>query len=227
MSEKVTETVGTAKEQAAGVAGEASAKAQDLVGQLRDQLQDQARSQTQNMARNVRRLSDELSDMSENAEDGSAAAAAVKNLADRGRRVATHLESKGPEGLVGDLQEFARRRPGAFLAGAALAGFAAARLGKGAKSAGESGPQISEGTETARTGDSGSGGHERRTPDGERRADAPGPPYAYDTADSGDGYGSPPVTPSYGGSVAAPGPGPVSQSDPNPYPDPDPGPRQP
>ncbi|MGV2922065.1 hypothetical protein RMO59_40120, partial [Streptomyces alfalfae] len=45
---------------------------------------------------------------------------------------------RGPDGLVSDLQDFARRKPGVFLAGAALAGFVAARAGKGVSAAGSS-----------------------------------------------------------------------------------------
>ncbi|GAA3019413.1 hypothetical protein [Streptomyces fulvorobeus] len=206
VGEKATETAGTAREQAAGVAGEAAAKAQDLAGELRDRLQDQASSQTQRVAESIRRLSDELRDMSDNAKEDSSAASAVRQIADRGQRVAAHLESRGPEGLMGDLQEFARRRPGAFLAGAALAGFAVARIGKGIKSA-----------------DSG-GGSGTPSPGGTDRAQAPGPPYAYEAGGPGDRHAPPPSTPSYGGSVTTPGPVPVA----GPYPDPiDPDQRQP
>ncbi|MFD3654555.1 hypothetical protein [Streptomyces sp. NPDC058620] len=217
VSEKTAETVGTAREQAANVAGEASARVQDLAGDLREQLQGQARSQTQRVAQNVRRLSDDLRNMSDKAEGDSSASAAVRQIADRGQRMADHLESRGPDGLLSDLQDFARRRPGAFLAGAALAGFAAARIGKGVKSAGGSGPRTSGPSAVPDSQQLGEGRPEGETPDGVRRAEAPGPPYAYDAEDSGDGHGPPRSTPSYGGSVSSTGPVPVA----GPHPDPD------
>lgn len=55
--------------------------------------------------------------------------------ANRGRRAADYLEERGVDGLVGDLQGFARRRPGAFLGGAVLAGLVAGRLMKAGKAA--------------------------------------------------------------------------------------------
>lgn len=146
VSEKATEVVGTARERAGDVTDEAQAQARDVAGELRTQLQDQARTQTERLAENVRRLADDLGAMGDNGKEGSAATNAVKRIAGRGRDAASRLEDRGPEGLVSDLQDFARRRPGAFLAGAALAGFATARLGKGVKGA-------SDGASSAPDGD--------------------------------------------------------------------------
>ena len=134
VSEKATDVAGTARKRAGDVAGEASDQVRDVAEELRDQLQDQARTQTQRLAENVHRLADELSTMGESGERSSPATKAVRQIADRGHGIATKLEERGPQGLVSDLQDFARRRPGVFLAGAALAGFATARLGKGVKS---------------------------------------------------------------------------------------------
>ncbi|MEU6890703.1 hypothetical protein ABZ934_02695 [Streptomyces sp. NPDC046557] len=139
VGDKATEVAQTAKEQAGQVVGEATGQARDLIGEFKDQLQDQAGSQTRRLAGNVRRLSDELREMSENGRADSTAAGLVGRVADGGRQVADRLEERGPEGLIGDLQDFARRRPGVFLAGAALAGFAAARVVHGLNAAGSDG----------------------------------------------------------------------------------------
>ncbi|MFD5200508.1 hypothetical protein ACFWM7_10225 [Streptomyces sp. NPDC058375] len=208
VSEKATDVTGTAKEHAGDVAGEAAARAQDVVGELRDQLQDQARTQTQSLAQSVRRLADELSDMGESGKENSPATNAVRQIADRGRDVAERLESGGPQGLVSDIQAFARRRPGAFLAGAALAGFVTARLGKGVKSAGEG---TTSPTEVDSPAGSASGTAQRGRPG--TTTDGP-PDGSREPADTG----VPSPTPSYGGSIAPPGPLPVT----DPYPNPDP-----
>ncbi len=121
----------TAKEQAANTVAEATTEGRNLLEELREQVQEQSRSQARQLAGNVRRLADELHDMSENGKPGSTAAAVVRQVADGGRQAAAHLENRGPEGIVEDLRDFARRRPALFLAGAAAAGFAAARLGRG------------------------------------------------------------------------------------------------
>ncbi|OKK21917.1 hypothetical protein AMK16_01290 [Streptomyces sp. CB00455] len=127
---KAAEVGGTAKEQAANVVGEATAQARDLVGELRTQLTGQAETQTQRLAENVRRLSQELRELGENGKPDSTMADMARRVADGGHQVAAHMEKRGPDGLVSDLQNFARRRPGVFLAGAALAGFVVARAGK-------------------------------------------------------------------------------------------------
>ncbi|MFD3332109.1 hypothetical protein ACFWV1_05555 [Streptomyces sp. NPDC058700] len=147
IGDKASGVARTAKEQAGQVVGETQAKAKDLVGELREQLRDQAGTQTQRLAENVRKLATEIRDMSENGKPDSTAGGLARQMADRGHQVADHLESRGPDGLLSDLQGFARRRPGLFLAGAALAGFAVARAGKGvgaASSSGSDGPRAAD-----------------------------------------------------------------------------------
>ncbi|GAA4811220.1 hypothetical protein [Streptomyces ziwulingensis] len=151
VSDKAAGVAGTAKDQATQVAEEATSQARDLAGEVRDQLRAQAGAQTQNVAATVRRLADELKQMSDGADTDSTAVAAVRQTANAGHRVASRLEERGPDGLLGDLRDFARRKPGVFLAGAALAGFAVARAGKGISAAGSSGAPP-EGDERARPG---------------------------------------------------------------------------
>lgn len=137
VADNTAEVVGTVKEQASQVVGEASAQARDLLAEARGQVQEQARAQTGRLAENVRRLAHELRDMADHGKPDSTAAAAVAQIADGGQRVADHLEQRGPDGLLDDVRDFARRRPGLFLAGAALAGFALGRTGKGVAAAGD------------------------------------------------------------------------------------------
>ncbi|MGW6215130.1 hypothetical protein [Streptomyces sp. NPDC055109] len=138
-----SEVVDTAKEQAAQTVSEASAQGRDLLVELREQLYGQSRAQAEQLAGHVRNLADELHQMSDSGTPGSTASAAVRQIADGGHKVATHLETRGPDGIVEDLRGFARRKPGLFLAGAALAGFATARLGKGIAAADSPAPSAS------------------------------------------------------------------------------------
>jgi hypothetical protein len=209
VSEKATDTVGTVKERAGDVAGEASAQARDVVGELRDQLQDQARTQTQRLAHTVRQLAEDLGDMGKSGAEDSPTANAVRQVAGRGHDLAARLEERGPQGLVSDLQDFARRRPGVFLAGAALAGFATARLGKGAKSASTDAFTHPDGDRSGRSVP-GAGGVDRPGAITEAQLHA--------TTGPSDTYGQPQPTPSYGGPVTPSGPLPVT----DPYPTPDP-----
>lgn len=209
VSDKATDIADTAKDRAGDVTGEAAARARDVAGELRSQLEDQAEAQTRRLAQGVRQLADDLGDMGENGKKDSPATNAVRQVADRGRDVAGKLEDRGPQGLASDLQDFARRRPGMFLAGAAVAGFATARLAKGVKSASDG--ATSNGYGEARGGRPASGGV------GYRESAAVGDGGAHGAAESGDGYPSPGPTPSYGGPVSPPAPLPVRDR----YSDPD------
>ncbi|MEU1508130.1 hypothetical protein [Kitasatospora sp. NPDC005748] len=203
VADNVGEAVGTAKDQASEVVGEAGAQVRDLLAEARDQVQEQARAQTGRLAENVRRLAHELRDMADHGKPDSAATAAVGQLADGGHQVADRLERRGPDGLLEDVQDFARRRPGVFLAGAALAGFALGRTGKGVAAAGS----------TSAPGGEGRGGREYPppvpvTPPSPAAPPAPGYPPASPLPTGGgvapgpyEDYGQsqpPHVTPAYG-----------------------------
>lgn len=131
VGDKAGDIGGTAKEQATHVVDEATTQAKNLLDDLRGQLEDQARVQTQSLAGHVRRLSQELHEMGGNGASDSTMAGLARQLADGGSRAASRLEQRGPDGLLDDVRDFARRRPGTFLAGAAVAGFFLGRAGKG------------------------------------------------------------------------------------------------
>ena len=143
------DVAGTAKDQAAHVVGEAMSQTHDLVGQATDQLNTQATEQTQRLSRNIRRLAQHFSQMAGAGEQGSTAQSLVQNAAERADRAAGYLDGKQPGDLVSDLQNLGRRRPGAFLLGAAIAGVAVGRLAGAAKRATGSDTDSGTGTTTA------------------------------------------------------------------------------
>jgi hypothetical protein len=134
---------GTAKEQAGQVADEVSAQARNVASDVRDKVTEQARTQNDKLADGIRRMADDLDQMRAQRGD-SPAAQVVSRVADGGRRVADYLADRGPEGLLGEVQDYARRRPGTFLATALVAGFVVGRLGKGVLNATDS-PSASAG----------------------------------------------------------------------------------
>jgi hypothetical protein len=91
---------------------------------------EQARNQNDKLADGLRRMADELQEMVRDRGD-SPARTVVEQVSNGGRRVADYLADNGPEGVLAEVQDFARRRPGAFLATALAAGFVVGRLGKG------------------------------------------------------------------------------------------------
>lgn len=132
---QASEVAGTAKEQAAKVVEEAGTQAQELLGGLREQLGQQAQTQGRRLAQTIRTLAGELEEMGRHGPAESVTTSLVGRVADGGHQVADRIEERGPQGLLDDVQDFARRRPGMFLAGAALAGLLVGRTGKGVSSA--------------------------------------------------------------------------------------------
>ena len=126
---------GTAKEQAANVVGEAMTQTQNLLGQASEQVSAQATEQTQRLSQNIRQLAQHFSQMAGAGEPGSTAHSLVQTAAQHADRAAGYLDGKHPGQLVTDVQNLGRRRPGAFLFGAALAGIAVGRLAGAAKRA--------------------------------------------------------------------------------------------
>ncbi|WP_328560114.1 hypothetical protein [Streptomyces coelicoflavus] len=128
------QVAGTAADQARSVAGEARQQAGSALEDLRSRAMEEADDQTRRAAGRLRQWASDLSGIAAHAQSDSPARGLVTQAADTGGRAADYLEEQGVEGLVGDLQHFARRRPGAFLGGALLAGLAVGRLAKAAGS---------------------------------------------------------------------------------------------
>jgi vacuolar-type H+-ATPase subunit H len=133
-SETARDVAQTAKEEARNVASEVSTQARRVADDVRWQVRDKAQQGHGTMVNQLRRTADELRDMSSGRDD-SPARTLVANLAERTSRFAEQLESRGPDGVLAEVKEFARRRPGTFLIAAAAAGFVMGRVGKSVFSA--------------------------------------------------------------------------------------------
>ncbi|NJC69478.1 hypothetical protein HC031_07055 [Planosporangium thailandense] len=120
----------TAADQARQVAGEVSDQARGVAAELRDQVGGQVRTQNDRLVDGIRRMADELDGMVGDG-DSSPARTVVSRVAQGSRQMADYLADRGPEGVLDEVQDFARRRPGAFLATALVSGFVIGRLGKG------------------------------------------------------------------------------------------------
>ncbi|GAA4959992.1 hypothetical protein [Actinoplanes utahensis] len=119
----------TAKEQAQRVGAEARTQARNVASEVRDKLDEQARLQNGRLVGSIRQTADHLDEM-RGAREDSPAAAVVSRVAEGGRQFADYLDRNGPDGVLREVEDFARRRPGAFLATALAAGFVVGRLGK-------------------------------------------------------------------------------------------------
>src|SRR5690606_2181551 len=137
--EAARDVAGTARQQSAVVAGEAREQTRHAVEEIRERARVQAQHQSERAAHGIRQWADELSAMNDGAKPDSQVAGVVRQVADGGRRAADYLEQHGFAGVVSDVQDFARRRPAVFLAGALAAGFLVGRIAKATTGSQESG----------------------------------------------------------------------------------------
>ena len=121
----------TASEQAAQLSQEARVQARDLFGQAREQIGEQARATQKNATEGLRSLAGELHDMAGGGDRHGPASDLAEAAADRLGELADWLGRREPGELVEEVRRLARRRPGAFLFGAAAAGVLAGRLTRG------------------------------------------------------------------------------------------------
>lgn len=134
-ADRGSEVAGTVGEQAGRVTSETTRQVRNLVHEGRDQLSGQARQGQQRAADGLHKLADELHQMSERADGQGVAPELARQAADKTRGLASWLENRDPSAVLDEVRRFARRRPAAFLVGAALAGVAVGRLTRGAVAA--------------------------------------------------------------------------------------------
>lgn len=113
------------------MAREARAQARDLLGQAREQVTDQARGAQNQAAEGLHSLAGELREMADGGERRGVASDLASEAADRLGDLAEWLGRREPGDLIDEVRKLARRRPGAFLIGAAAAGVLAGRLTRG------------------------------------------------------------------------------------------------
>ncbi|WP_406073158.1 hypothetical protein [Micromonospora sp. NBC_01638] len=121
----------TAAEQGGHVAAEARRQAQQLTGQATGQLRDQAQTQQRRAAEGLRDLGRNLGSMAEKDGDSGLAGQAVRRAADAAQQTAGWLDEREPGEVLDEVRTYARRHPGTFLAGAAVAGLLVGRLTRG------------------------------------------------------------------------------------------------
>ena len=132
-----SQVASTAADQAKEVVGEAKHQAQDLVQQGRQQLRQQTVAQQQKAAGGLTSLAQELRGLADGSSQGAPGPARdlLQQASGYVEQFADRLQNREPADLLDDVRAFARRRPGTFLLGAALAGVLAGRLTSGVKAA--------------------------------------------------------------------------------------------
>jgi ElaB/YqjD/DUF883 family membrane-anchored ribosome-binding protein len=148
-----SQVASTAADQAKEVAHETQRQAQDLLHQGRHQLRQQTVAQQQKAASGLTSLAQELRGLADGSSQGAPGPARdlLQQASGYVEQFADRLQNREPADLLDDVRAFARRRPGTFLLGAALAGVLAGRLTSGVKAA-HSDDSSTSGTQQYRSG---------------------------------------------------------------------------
>ncbi len=138
MMQRGGDTVAVAKDELAQLAEEARGHAYNLWSQTSDQLREHALSGTHQLADMLHSLSGELGHMAARSEQNGPVTAFARQASARGGSFAHWLSNADVDDMLLEVRRFARRRPFAFLVGAATAGVLAGRLSRGLMAGNES-----------------------------------------------------------------------------------------
>ncbi|GAA0309616.1 apolipoprotein A1/A4/E family protein [Kineococcus aurantiacus] len=131
--EQASEVAGTAQQGLSEVVGEARDQVGDLLEGLRQQLSEQSDSVRDRLAEFLREAGSELAGMAEAGGRSGYATQVVRQVGDRASAWGAHLDQHDAPALLDQGRSFARRKPGAFILGALVAGVVAGRLTRGGK----------------------------------------------------------------------------------------------
>jgi hypothetical protein len=137
-ADSTKQVASTVKEEASNVAGEVSTQVRSLAGQASDEVRGQVDRQRSRAVQALRTTQDEFSSLAGKGEHSQLTNELTRRAADQAAKVADYLERTQPSEMLERARSFARRRPGAFLFGAALAGAVVGRLVKSVATGGES-----------------------------------------------------------------------------------------
>jgi hypothetical protein len=120
-----------AADQAQEVVSEAGSQALGLLEEAKSDLLEQASSQKNRVADQLHTLAREFGSMASTSDQDGLASGLAEQAARQTGTLAHWLSKREPGALVGELKDFARARPGTFLAVAAGIGLVAGRMTRG------------------------------------------------------------------------------------------------
>lgn len=144
----------SAAEQGRQVAAQAGSGARDLYTEAHQQLRSQASEQQRRAAGGLRSVGEELRTMADKGGGSGVATQLAGRASGTADRLAGWLEGREPGAVLDEVKQYARRHPGAFLAGAAVLGVLAGRLTRGL---------AADATTASAPGDGGQSGDTART----------------------------------------------------------------
>ncbi|TFC36681.1 hypothetical protein [Cryobacterium sp. TMT2-42-4] len=122
---------GVTKQELHKVCSETKSQAKALYRETQTELADQTASQQKRVASVIRSLADEFGAMAGTSETQGVASDLAQQAATRATGIADWLDQRDPGSLLSEVKNYARRKPGTFIAIAAVAGVLAGRLTRG------------------------------------------------------------------------------------------------
>lgn len=120
-----------AKVQVAVVAGQAKDQMANVVNQAKSELKTQADTRAEQVAAGLQTFADQLGALTDGRpESAGHVGALVGDAQQRVQAYAQTIQTRGPQAVLDDLTQLARKRPMMFLFGAVAAGLAAGRLAR-------------------------------------------------------------------------------------------------
>lgn len=121
----------TAAERGREMKGQARRHATNIMSEARGKLRGHADEETQRAGSALSTAGDQLQALADGrVDDAGILGDYVEQVADYVNRWADTIQDRGLDGLLDDVREFGRRRPGMFLLSAAVAGVAVGRFGR-------------------------------------------------------------------------------------------------
>lgn len=118
----------TTKEKGAEIGEQAKREAGHMMDDVKDRTRRQADEQAQRAAGALRGVAGQLSSMADSTHEKGMLVDVARQGADRVERLADQLEQDGVQGVIEDIERFARRRPGMFIAAGVGVGFVLGRI---------------------------------------------------------------------------------------------------
>jgi len=130
-----------AREHASEVAQDAMTQGREVLDRAKTALREQADTRTSEVSQGLRRLGAEVDALAEGRpQDAGPVADYVRQMGVRVREAADRVDEVGFDGIVEDVSDFGRRRPGVFLLAAGAAGFVAGRAIRAGRQSTQSSP---------------------------------------------------------------------------------------
>lgn len=121
----------TAKAETQQVLQDAGQQARQVWDQTRSELTSQSSAQQQRLADGLGSVGRELREMADGGTYNGVASDLARQGADKADELSAWLKDREPGDVVDEIKQFARSKPGLFLAGAAVAGLVIGRMSRG------------------------------------------------------------------------------------------------